>query len=459
MSRAHAIRVLRRIVKKVLPYGLVMRIYGRGGEECAGWKNLLPYGLVSRFLIDVPPAWEELSARYARTAALLVEKRKRGEKIDAIFFVTNAALFPARPLYDAMLADGVFSPRIVVIPDLRWPGVNPAPAMEECFASLAKSLPEGARIEMARKEGSGVWRDVFGDGGIVCHPLPYSESYAASYAPRRAAEKQYLPICVNYGYYRSIYDRYLMALPHYAWMWKAFFECEGTLAEYRAASRTRGENAFLSGYVKMDAFRNDAAPHSRKRILVALHHSVEGGTNEDLALANFTRYAECFLALPARYPDIDFIFRPHPYLLKIMSSPMQWGRAKTEAYVASLKACKNVIWSEDGDYFRDFAASDACIQDCGSYLVEYLYTGKPCCYMLKSPEDIEAKFAPLGRKCLECCCIAYEWGAIDRFIRDVVIAGCETKKEARETLSREVMLNYPRASRVALDHIKSALGA
>ena len=116
-----------------------------------------------------------------------------------------------------------------------------------------------------------------------------------------------------------------------------------------------------------------------------------------------------------------------------------------------------MIWSDGGDYFREFAESDACIQDCGSYLVEYFYTGKPCCYMLKSPADVNAKFAPLGKECLANCYIAYDTAAIERFVADVVVGGKDPKREARAAFAKRIMVNYPRAAEVALAHIKSGL--
>ena len=180
---------------------------------------------------------------------------------------------------------------------------------------------------------------------------------------------------------------------------------------------------------------------------------MEDGTNAELSLANFERYAEYFMRLPDRFPEVDFTFRPHPFLLKIISNPLRWGAEKANAYFAELKAKHNVAWSDGGDYFAEFAASDACIQDCGSYLVEYFYTKKPCCYMLKSPDDIGAKFAPLGKKCLANCYISYDTDAIDAFIRDVVVSGRDPMKGQREAFADSIMVNYPRAAQAAIEEI------
>lgn len=401
---------------------------------------------------------EEHQASFPGKCARIAEKIKAGKRVSAVFFVSDAAMFPAKPLFDAMLGDQSFSPKVVVIPDLRWSEWDFSTGMEVCRNKLLSEIP-GDCVHVAPQDDFGLWKDVLEDVDIVCYPSPYDLS-SFRYNPRYAVGRNFLPICVNYGFYRSVYDRRVMQRENYSYMWKAFFECEDTISEYRRNSEVGGANADVVGYVKMDGLASVIPkPHARKRILVALHHSVEGGTNKMLSLANFVRYADFFLRLPDQNPDIDFVFRPHPFLIKVMSRNNQWGEQRTSEYFNELRAKPNVIWSDGGDYFREFAESDACIQDCGSYLVEYFYTKKPCCYMLKSPGDIEAKFAPLGRKCLAECYLAYDTAAIDSFIRDVVISGSDPKRAGRENFAETVMVNYPRAAEVALAHIKEDLDA
>ena len=389
-------------------------------------------------------------ARCARIAA----KIRAGGKARAVFFVTSASMFPARPLFDAMLADGAFDPFVVVVPDLRWHDGAFAAEMAACRDDLSATVP-GDRLSVATQDEFGSWADVLEGADIVCYPSPYELS-SYRYNPRYAVGRGFLPICANYGYYRSVYDREVMGSQSYAWMWKAFFECAATADEYRTYSAIGGTNVDVVGYVKMDRLAAVVPePHERRRVLVALHHSVEGGTNKMLSLANFVRYADFFLALPDRHPEIDFVFRPHPFLIKVMSRPDQWGAARTARYFGELKAKPNVVWSEGGDYFRAFAESDACIQDCGSYLVEYFYTKKPCCYMLHAPDDIDAKFAPLGKECLANCYLAYDTAAIERFVSEVVVGGNDPMKPAREAFAGKVMVNYPHAAEVALEHVKA----
>ena len=328
--------------------------------------------------------------------------------------------------------------------------------MNKCREELQKEFGD-EKTAMAVKDRYGRWSDEIDDADIVVFPSPYNVS-VYKYNVRYCLGRSFLPLIVNYGYYRSIYDRQIMASFNYAYFWKVFIENEDVMKEYEEYSYRKGENGELTGYIKMDDMADvKEETRKRKRILLALHHSVDGGYNNILSLANFVRYYEYFESLPDRYPQIDFIYRPHPFLFESLRMAKGWDEHKRDEYIRKMKAKPNVIWSDQGNYFKEFVNSDACIQDCGSFLVEYMYTGKPCCYMLKSEEDIERKFAPLGKKCLEQCYISYTTKQIDDFIENVVVKGNDDKMEGRKEFMSQVMVNYPHAADKALELIKKEL--
>ena len=402
---------------------------------------------------------EDHRASFAATVARIAAKAAAGEPVRAVFPVSNPSMFPARPLFDAMRADARFDARIVVVPDMRGLDRDPAAARRACREELGRSIPADRFLD-AEPDEFGLYPDVLAGADVVCYPSPYDLS-CFRFNPHYAVGRSFLPIHVNYGFYRSVYDRDIVGRQNYAWFWKAFFECEATAKEYAEHSILKGANAEVVGYVKMDALAA-AEPWprngSRKRVLIAPHHSVEGGANDTLALSNFQRYADYFLTLPERHPEIDFVFRPHPFLFTVLSHPSRWGQAKVDDWIARMKAHPNVRWSDEGDYFPVFASCDACVQDCGSYLVEWFYTGRPCCYMLKDPSDIDAKFAPLGKDCLSHCYLAYDEAANESFLRDVVEGGADPKAAARDEFRKTVMVNHPHAADAALASIKRALG-
>ena len=406
-----------------------------------------------------PISREEAASARATHAARIGARVRERRPARVLFLVSSSSVFPARPLLGAMGADPAFEPCLAVVPDLRWPERDPVRDMESCERELDTAFP-GLLLPPLRPGADGDWPDALTGFDLAVFPSPYEFSHWR-YNPMHADAAGVLALHVNYGFYRSVYDRDVLALESYARFWKIFVECPATMAETSAYAAGGGANAEIVGYVKMDALAS-AKPWprngSRKRVLIAPHHSVEGGANDTLALSNFQRYADYFLALPEKHPEIDFVFRPHPFLFTVLSNPSKWGREKVDGWIARMKAHPNVRWSDEGDYFPAFASCDAIVQDCGSYLVEWFYTGKPCCYMLKDPSDIDAKFAPLGKDCLSHCYLAYDEAAIESFLRDVVEGGADPKAAERDQFRKAIMVNHPHAADAALVSIKRALG-
>ena len=414
------------------------------GAAGAGWR--------------FPTSAEHQAAFPAKVAAVRA-KAARGERVRAVFFVADAAMFPARALFDAMRRDLRFDARIAVVPDLRGiADADPAPAMERCRAALAVSVPAEAFLPVACGADGG-WPDVLSDFGadLVCHSSPYELS-DFRYNPRWCVGRPFLPVYANYGYPCTAFALPVLGLSNYAFQWKVFLESEAALGAYRSASPVAGCNGVVAGDMKMDALA--AAPRNpgpRRRVLLAPHHSVGGGANGVLSLSNFLRFADFFAELPARFPELDFLFRPHPFLFPVLSRPKFWGPAKCAAWRERFLAHPNAAWSGGGDPVADFAASDAIVQDSASFLAEWMFTGRPCCYLLKSPEDV-SEFLPVGRECLARCTVACDEAAIDAFLRDVVLGGRDDLAAEREAFRREIAVNFPHAADAALASIKRDLG-
>ena len=433
------------------------RIGRRLGYRISFLQPLLPDGRAD-------PAWrfptlEEHQAAFPAKVAAIRAKVPRGERVRAVFFVANAAMFPARPLLDAMRRDPRFDARIGVIPDLRGlADADPAPAMGRCRADLASAYPPDAFLPISRSP-DGTWPDILAEFGadIVCPPLPYDLS-DFRYNPRWCVGRPYLPVYVNYGYPCTVFALSVLGLSNYAYLWKVFLEGDDSLDAYRSVSPVGGCNGVVVGDVKMDALaRTSRNSGPRKRVLICPHHSVDGGANDLLALSNFLRYADFFADLPAHFPDLDFLFRPHPFLFPVLARPKFWGPAKCASWRERFLRHSNAAWSQGGDAVADFAASDALIQDCSSFLPEWMFTGKPCCYMVKSEDDV-AKFLPVGRKCLQHCTLAFDEAAIRVFLRDVVLGGLDPLAEKRESFRRELAVNWPHATDAAMTSLYAALG-
>ncbi len=388
------------------------------------------------------------------------DRVQKGEKVRVQYLVNMPSMFPAKRLMELMLQDDTFEVELYVIPDVRFGDEEMLRILKDTYAELVAQYPFVKYAVDFDETGITEYHHVSEGADLVCYPSPYDVSYSP-YNPYYAVRKGILSFHINYGFFRSKYDRLIYRMDNYSNFWKVFLETDINLQEYKAYGNCLGYNAEVVGYAKMDEMQDylESAPknRARKKIIVAPHHSVEGGTNHVLALSNFVEYADFFLELYAAYPEVDFVFRPHPVLFTVLRRPNQWGEEKVQAYLDRIAALPNVEYSTGGNYLQAFAESDGIIQDCGSFLVEYFYTGKPCCYMLKSPEDIENKFSDLGKECLENCYVAYDKEAIREFIEEVIAKGNDPKAEGRARFAREeVMKNFPHVTERILESIKNA---
>ncbi len=385
----------------------------------------------------------------------IIEKVKNKEKINVTFLVGLTSMFCSKPLMKKIINNNKFKVTILVVPDLRF-GVKKA---KENMLKTYNELKEYKEyIVLSDIDESKDEIELSAIADICFLPVPYDFSHY-KYNLLNILNAGILPAMVNYGFFRAKYDREkLISAPVYSLYWKVFVETSYNLEEFINYSMIKGKNTVLTGYVKMDDYKSEdnINKDKRKTIMIAPHHSVPGGYNDILALSNFEKYSDLFLKLPDMYPNVDFIFRPHPALFSTLSKENFWGEDKVNNYINQIKSKKNVIYSTGGDYFNEFKKSDALIQDCGSYLVEYFYTLKPQCYLLKCPEDIDDKFVELGKKCLHNSYIAYNEVEIKKFIDNIIINGNDYKKQERIRFSQnEVMINYPNASSKVIEHFEA----
>ena len=397
---------------------------------------------------------DEIHKRYKTKEQELIGKKE----INIVFLVNMASMFAAESLMNEMMQNKKYNVSLYIIPDVRFAREENYRIYEETYKELKEKydFAEKAVIIDYEKDEIIEYKNIVKQADIVCYPSPYDVSYSL-YNPYYAVQENILSIHINYGFFRSIYDRFIYALDNYNSFWKVFLETEYNMEEYKQYGRCNGINAVLTGYAKMDRLSEYMATkkeNKRKRIIIAPHHSVDGGMNKMLALSNFEKYADLFLELPLKYPEIDFIFRPHPVLFSTLKNNNKWGEAKVENYINKLKSYKNVIYSTEGDYLEIFANSDGIIQDSGSFLVEYFYTAKPCCYMLKTKKDIKNKFNTLGIKCLEHVYIAFEKQNILDFIDNVIINKNDKLKEKRNNIMKEIMVGYPEVNKKIMQIIE-----
>lgn len=142
-----------------------------------------------------------------------------------------------------------------------------------------------------------------------------------------------------------------------------------------------GKNLVVTGSIKLDAYSYPLNPDKQIwqtnnfRIIYAPHFSF--AKDSILKFGTFDIYYKFFVEFAKSHPEIEFIFKPHPVLRKMIVQEHLMTEAETDDYYAFWANSNNTHFYDKGDYFDIFKTSDMMITDCNSFLTEYLPAQKP----------------------------------------------------------------------------------
>lgn len=392
---------------------------------------------------------------------VLVNKRKKamdGNKLRVAFTVILDSTFPSLRIYKEMRKDDRFDPVIIVVPDVQRGIDYQIETYNHTLSNLQAEF--GNDVIGGYDVVADQYLELGEDYDLVFFSNPYIKMAHVFHHVNYFLDKDVLTFYVNYGFFTLKFGREIVKQDFYNYVWKVFIDSNENLQDLKKVEAIHGKNGVVSGYIKMDSLADAVMEKKkRKRVLICPHHTVSGWSGTGLlALSNFQKYAELILELPEKYPELDFIFRPHPFLFYNLVSTKMWSEQERDQYLEKIERIPNMVYDTDGDYFATFANSDAMIHDCGSFTAEYLFTEKPCCYMLKEESQIKEDFLPMGQECLKHYYKAYEKEDIYHFIEDVVIRENDPLKEERSRFSREhLKFNYPNSAKFAYQYITDLL--
>lgn len=164
-----------------------------------------------------------------------------------------------------------------------------------------------------------------------------------------------------------------------------FVRSESAKKMFRMYCQNGDAHVVVTGHPRLDNFASFqefnvdpelvAEISGRKAILWNAHFSFI-----DNCWSTFDVFAEnIFFEILSR-PDFVLIFRPHPLLYKSLINAGIFTAHEIEEFKCELRTL-GVIVDERSDHRHAFAASYALLTDAGSFLLEYLVTGKPILYL------------------------------------------------------------------------------
>jgi len=393
-----------------------------------------------------------LQNHYDEVKKRIFRKFSSGQKIKVGFAVIYSATFTAQKVFELMVDDDLFEPIIIV---LRGTGEDEhylQITFNKTYEELREKYPN--YVNKGYDFDKNICIDYTDQLDLIYVTSSIDSLLPSEYQARYLITKNLLPFHVPFSIFSSNHTTEIFKLETYNTYWKVFLENRLTYFNCLPHHYIDGANLVITGYPKLDYLAEcHITKRTRKRIIIALQYVISTWKNRPFG--SFFEYQHILKKIPYLFPDIDFVFRPHPFLEKSLEE--KWGKEKTKVYFDKLISYKNVIISREGDYSHIFMNSDAMIHDCESFMAGYLYTNKPVC-SIHSPIDISERFTEFGKMCFDQHYFASEPSEIIDFIKNVVVDGNDIKYESRKKFAKELMYNFPNAASAIIKHIKEELG-
>ena len=366
-------------------------------------------------------------------------------KLRVIFPVSNVAKWKEQSLYDLMKASDKYEPIVALtVMDIEndLPESDKINRLDEnkrffigrgCAFVVAYSVSEKKSIPFSEFNADIVWYTQPWRIPVVQDCLESSRTVLCCYTPYYLQNYGCLDMECGITFMRSVWRNFAMNAD---WA-KVCEKYQG----FRRAGRSVG-----LGHTMIDEFyltRND--DHKKNYVIYAPHWSCDVGE----CFSTFLLNGKKILKLAQQYPELHWVFKPHPTLRSTLVNSCGWTRNEVDEYYAAWANIGETCY--DGNYVDLFNNSRVMITDCGSFLVEYPCTGNPIVHLVSSKSKYETH--PISKELFGTYYQAHTWEEFITQFKRVVLNGDDYKKEERLEAVRKMKLMDNYAARNILDYL------
>lgn len=346
---------------------------------------------------------------------------RKKETIRFLFVLQELSQWKTEMLYKAMLRHPRFDPILGIAPCLGYPGAE-SKVIDYCEKKGYRYIMLDSTKTLSEQI----------DVDIVAHQKPYSREINPAH---RITKNRRIPVVYIPYYLSTITENWIVNERLCLLAWRVFIDNEGSKQDWSRMHRLKGINYAVTGLPIMDELLIpksqflDVWPvnDKRKRIIYAPHHTIADIHLKGIGYSTFLEYGEFMLEMKEKYRDqVYFVFKPHPLLYQNLSS--YWGEDRTKAYYARWNDTGNSHIEVNDKYLALFKYSDAMIHDCGSFTIEYMYTGNPVMYLTKDSHHKD-NMTPNAAHAFDLHYKGETRDDIDRFISDVIVGRDPLKTE------------------------------
>jgi hypothetical protein len=364
---------------------------------------------------------EIAQAEIERRVRAVLAHEKRAARV--LFMTPHTSMFDVfLPIYRRMEASPLFQPEVLAFRRVDVDVTESAADVISFFDEL------NIKPNIAGHEADGFLPEIDENYYDVIFYTLGSIAYPEKYKIEHLSRK-FLTCYIAYGFLQvnEIDYQFNQSFHHSAWRIYAATSREQGL--YKLHCPRSRSNTVKTGYPKFDLYV-DRPPHPRPErpmVIWAPHWSV-GLVYPPLRIGMFDQLCMPMLKVMQDFPDIDFLYKPHPNLPHALEKTGYMNRDNYKIYIQMLESNSNVrIWNH-GDNIRLFQQSSGMITDSVSFLAEYLPSGQPLLF-LDRPDRLP--FADVGEEIINLHYRGRDEGSIRDFLRDVIAGGSDPKQPLR----------------------------
>ncbi len=437
------------IAKRIMPTAVFRYFKGRACEN------------VFRKLRKEYPAYRERMLKR-------VEAVRQKEVINVLFYIWQPSFWKVDSLFRLMLEHPRFNPVVCPVPvyDFQDPVKRQQVLAETRSYFKQKGYPvlevDGvgpiAKSFVLTKNGIDVIRKSFAPD-IIFVQNPYETVQEAIDADMEHELYCYVPYgfrnsLAHFSYNNATQNKYLFN----------FVENQYISDFCHEIMANGGTNLRVTGYPPVDYYLFPEKCASResvwkpqvtpcKKIIWAPHWALHDGSI--MKKGSFLQVADFMLEYAKKAQGrAQFAFKPHPKLKEQLYNLPDWGVERTDAYYAQWAALPN-SQLEQGEYADLFLQSDAMIHDSGSFIVEYMATGKPCCFLHSKVDYPDANKMTVDALAAHYTAETAQEAA--EFLERVVFMGDDPMQQARMEYVRRYLIP-PNGCSAAHNIIQALLG-
>ncbi len=244
-------------------------------------------------------------------------------------------------------------------------------------------------------------------------------------------------------------------------IWRYYASCERDVEYASERQRFCGYNIRFSGLPKVDELINKSftirknlwkvSNNTKLKVLWAPHFNMAKGMN-----GTFHENYRWFFNFAKKHNEVSWIVKPHPRMkIGVVEAGVFKNVNEYEKYLDGWQSLNNARVIEYGNYYDIFETSDAMILDSLSFIVEYLYSGKPQLLLLsEKPRELGG----IGNDAVDQLyrTRANNYSAIEKFIENCINKR-DVMKELREKFVSKELDYYGRNGMGASKYIYNEL--